>query len=329
MKNIHTLLFALALSFPFTGHADHHKNSPSPPENRKPTTPKLEKRVWLGVQLQPVDPALREHLNIPEGFGILAGDVMKGSPADKAGLRRSDVILTFDDQRLISAEHIQKLVRSMKKGDSVSLNVISRGKEKTLEATLEEVEMPVSPTRNPISAHSYRYNDKNWPEAMKQSQDHWRRVMETHRRNHQEAHGKPEPKRSEGSDRKPSADKEQAPKKAEKEPEKPPAISVRPGFPLQIFGAKGVVKIDNQEGELTLNQEDGKYDIELKDNEGNEVYSGPYDTKSGIEGLPEEAREQLKKMKLDDLELIIPKPESPKKINSPKKPQPKEKEAIL
>ena len=112
---------------------------------------------------------------------------------------------------------------------------------------------------------------------------------------------------------------------------KPPAISVSPGFPLQVFGGAGVVKIDNAKGAVTIIGEDGKHKITIKNNDGETVYEGPYDSKTGTKGLPKEAREQLEAMKLNDLKLIMParpKSDSPPR---PKTPPTKkgEKDALL
>ena len=58
------------------------------------------KRTWLGISTHPLDPALGEHLEIPEGFGIQVVEVMPDSPADQAGLRGNDILLRFEDTPL-------------------------------------------------------------------------------------------------------------------------------------------------------------------------------------------------------------------------------------
>ena len=87
---------------------------------------------------------------------------------------------------------------------------------------------------------------------------------------------------------------------------RPPAISVNPGFPLRVFGSEGVLKIDNEQGELTLTRKDKDHTLELKDDAGKVIYKGTFDPEAGVEALPREAREHLEKMKLGNFEVRLP-----------------------
>ena len=55
-------------------------------------------RGWLGVSIQKIDPLLAESFGLEESKGALVAEVMKDSPASKAGIRRGDVIIEFDGQ---------------------------------------------------------------------------------------------------------------------------------------------------------------------------------------------------------------------------------------
>jgi len=50
-------------------------------------------RVYLGVQLQTVNPTLAAGLHLPQDWGVMLSDVTPGGPADKAGLRIADIVL--------------------------------------------------------------------------------------------------------------------------------------------------------------------------------------------------------------------------------------------
>ncbi len=104
---------------------------------------------------------------------------------------------------------------------------------------------------------------------------------------------------------------------------RPPAVSVNPGFPLRVFGTEGVLKIDNEQGELTLTREDETHTLHLKNAAGEVVYDGPFDPASGVAGLPREARDHLEIMKLGNFEIRLPEP--PEK-ESEEKPTPPEEE---
>jgi S1-C subfamily serine protease len=62
-----------------------------------------------------------------ESFKIL--EVKKDSPADQAGLKIDDVILTFDSQKIANFDEMAAQLRKKKPGDTVTLEV-QRGKEK-------------------------------------------------------------------------------------------------------------------------------------------------------------------------------------------------------
>jgi len=86
-------------------------------------------------------------------------------------------------------------------------------------------------------------------------------------------------------------------------PGKPPAIMVNPGYPLSVVGNAGIVKIDNPKGEVTITSDDEGRRITIKNEDGETVYEGPY--KDGPKSLPKEAQEQLKVMKLNNLQILM------------------------
>src|SRR5215831_16773154 len=73
-----------------------------------PKTPAGSKQPYLGVDLQPMPHALFSQLPgiLPKGQGVLIGFVEKGSPADKAGLKMDDVVLSFDKKDVVSPDQL-------------------------------------------------------------------------------------------------------------------------------------------------------------------------------------------------------------------------------
>lgn len=98
-------------------------------------------RAWLGVAPVEIEDAVREYLEIPEGFGVSIEYVVEGSPAEKAGLKDKDIVLRLDDQRLTTPRHLQVLVATYKKGDQVELTILRKGHESVVKATLGESEL--------------------------------------------------------------------------------------------------------------------------------------------------------------------------------------------
>lgn len=98
------------------------------------------KRAHLGVSLIDLTPELREHYGAEKSAGILVGAVESGSPAEKAGLRVGDVILSVDGKDVDSTWDLRSALREKKEGDSVRIEVLRGRNRQTLVASVVERE---------------------------------------------------------------------------------------------------------------------------------------------------------------------------------------------
>ncbi len=96
-------------------------------------------RGWLGVLVQQITPEIAESLNLSQPEGALVSDVTPGGPADKAGIKRGDVIVAFDGNRIGDMPDLPKTVATNKPGTVSKLTFIRNGKEKTVDLTLGEL----------------------------------------------------------------------------------------------------------------------------------------------------------------------------------------------
>jgi PDZ domain len=102
---------------------------------------------YLGVAIDRIDSWLVEHLKELTGKdeGVRVVEVGEGSPAEAAGLKVNDIIVSYDDQKVYTPEQLRRLVEDNKPGREVALGVIHKGKSEKLTATLatrpEAVEM--------------------------------------------------------------------------------------------------------------------------------------------------------------------------------------------
>jgi serine protease Do len=96
-------------------------------------------RGWLGVSIQTVTEEIAESMGLDEPAGALVADVIKGGPADKAGLERGDVITRFDDTVIRNKDQLPFVVASHAPGSKVNLDIVRKGKRKTLSTTLGEL----------------------------------------------------------------------------------------------------------------------------------------------------------------------------------------------
>lgn len=96
-------------------------------------------RGWLGVLVQQITPEIAESLNLSQPEGALVSDVTPGGPADKAGLKRGDVIVAFDGNRIEDMPDLPKTVATNEPGTVSKLTFIRNGTKKTVDLTLGEL----------------------------------------------------------------------------------------------------------------------------------------------------------------------------------------------
>ena len=94
--------------------------------------------AYLGVYLTDLDEARARVLKSPEARGALVGKVIKGSPADKAGLQENDIIISFDTQPIFSATSVYTFLSEVLPGSSVLLRLIRAGSEQDVTVIVNE-----------------------------------------------------------------------------------------------------------------------------------------------------------------------------------------------
>ena len=100
-------------------------------------------RGWLGVAIQEVTADLAESFGLDRPRGALVSQVQADSPAAKAGLQASDVILGFDGKPVENAGDLPRMVGLARPGARVPLQVWRKGRLQTLSTVLGE--MPGEP----------------------------------------------------------------------------------------------------------------------------------------------------------------------------------------
>jgi serine protease Do len=80
-------------------------------------------RGYLGVVIQTMSAELASKFEVGENGGVLIGDILRGSPAESAGLKRGDVILAFAGRPVHKMQELQRLVASTRPGTPVQLNI--------------------------------------------------------------------------------------------------------------------------------------------------------------------------------------------------------------
>ena len=111
-------------------------------------------RGWLGVMIQQITPELQEKLDLKDQKGALVADVTPEGPADKAGLRRGDVIVAFNGKVVKEMNELPMMVGSTPVGTKVEVEVLRKGRKKTFEVALGKLDEDAEQTREPANAET-------------------------------------------------------------------------------------------------------------------------------------------------------------------------------
>jgi len=112
-------------------------------------------KAWLGVAVQELNDELREVLGIEDEFaGVLVANVTDGSPADKAGIKHGDLIVSVAGREVETPDELVELIQSKKPGSEVVVSLVRDGEKRRMSVVLGkapakkskdiEVELPES-----------------------------------------------------------------------------------------------------------------------------------------------------------------------------------------
>jgi len=100
----------------------------------------VTKRGWLGVQIQAVSEEIAESLGLKNTHGALVAGVVKESPAESAGFKTGDVILSFDGRTVPESRRLPRMVAETDVGKKVQVVIWRNGKRENLAVQLGELE---------------------------------------------------------------------------------------------------------------------------------------------------------------------------------------------
>ena len=102
------------------------------------------RRGMLGVTIQSVDADLASSLSLPAARGAIVTSVAAGGPAERAGLKRGDVITAINKQPIVDNNSLRNLVASMAPGATVEVTALRNGRDQNFQVALAE--LPERPT---------------------------------------------------------------------------------------------------------------------------------------------------------------------------------------
>ena len=96
-------------------------------------------RGYLGVTIQPVTSEMAANLGLKEARGVIVSEVEPGSPSERAGLKRGDVITVINGNQIDDANSLRNIIASAGPGAEMTIIVLRDGREQQLRATLGEL----------------------------------------------------------------------------------------------------------------------------------------------------------------------------------------------
>jgi serine protease Do len=93
-------------------------------------------RGYLAIIPQDITGDLAKAMDLKSTEGVLVGDVVKGGPADKAGMKTGDIILKFDNKKIDNSVQLRNIVADTKPNTEVPVTILRNNEQKELEVTL-------------------------------------------------------------------------------------------------------------------------------------------------------------------------------------------------
>lgn len=101
-------------------------------------------RGWLGVQIQPITTDIAESLGLDEALGAIVTKPQTGSPADKAGIKAGDVILSVDGKSVKDPRELARVIAGYDPKSSVAISIWRDGAKQELTVNLGVLSNPNS-----------------------------------------------------------------------------------------------------------------------------------------------------------------------------------------
>ena len=86
-------------------------------------------RGWIGVEPQDVTPEIAESFGLAQNSGAIVAGVLQGGPADKAGIRPGDILVTVNGEDITDTTKLLNVVAQIKPGAATKVHLVRKGKE--------------------------------------------------------------------------------------------------------------------------------------------------------------------------------------------------------
>lgn len=98
---------------------------------------KIDRNFWTGLRIQNVDKGIAEYFGLKRSYGVLVKEIIRNSPAQKAGFQVYDVITEVNNVKVDNSNTLIGLLQDYKTGDIVDITIIRDGKKLIKKMKLE------------------------------------------------------------------------------------------------------------------------------------------------------------------------------------------------
>src|SRR6266705_3615651 len=256
--------------------------------------------TFLGVETSQVPNVVSEQLGLTKGLGLVVDYVVPNSPAASAGVQQNDILKMLNDQILMEPTQLRKLLQTFSEGTEVTLTILRKGQEQKITVKLTKKEMPQRHSLMPGGNHDMHWDFDETGDVGEQMQELKEQlkeqlgdaqrgiirgaVMQAHEAARR---AREDVRRAAGEIRILSNDN-----------------GALKGTKIDIGQAQIVFSDDN--GEMKLENVNGKKVLTVKDPQGKLIFSGPVESKEDLDKLPADVRERYEKLQQDDLPEVGP-----------------------
>lgn len=99
---------------------------------------KINRNVFLGINVQEIDDNIRAYLNLPDIRGVVIYSIVNRGPADEAGLEPGDIILEVNGHKILREDDYYIELYDSMVGDNMEFKILRGDKEKTIKLQLQE-----------------------------------------------------------------------------------------------------------------------------------------------------------------------------------------------
>lgn len=95
-------------------------------------------RGWIGVEPQDITPEMADSFNIKQTSGAIVAGVIRGGPADKAGIKPGDILIAIEGKPAANKTEVLNLIAQLKPNSKAKLTVLRNGSESTISVLINK-----------------------------------------------------------------------------------------------------------------------------------------------------------------------------------------------